>query len=101
MERELSPMEKEVREHLVNILKDSLEDSKKVVKRLQATIVLLIVLLVGSFVFFTWNFISFVSGYDIESTITTTTNNSNKTFDKNSSINAHINDIKVNANKLK
>ena len=99
--RELTDFEKNVQSHITEILKDNLDDYKKIVKRLQATIALLIVLLVGSFVFYTWNFIGFVAQYDIESTITTTTNNSNKTFDKNSSINAHINDIKVNANKIK
>ena len=91
----------DTQEVIINILKDSISDSKHIIKRLQATIVLLVCLLVGTFVYYEWSFKAFMSQYDYSNEIITTTNNDNKTFDKNSSINAHINDIKVNANKLK
>lgn len=102
--RELTDFEKNVQSHITEILKDNLDDYKKVVKRLQTTIVLLIVLLVGSFIFYIYNFLSFIGQYDVESTVTTTTttstnaNNDNKVYDKNSSIKADISDIKVNTN---
>ena len=97
--KELSPLEKQAKEAMIDILQDVVQDYKKNVKRLQAIIVLLIVLLVGTFVYYEWSFKSFLSQYDVESTVTTTATNDNKVFDENSEINANISDIYVNANK--
>ena len=85
-------------EVIIDILKDSVGDSRIIIKRLQATVVLLICLLVGTFIYYEWSFKTFMSQYDYSNEIitTTTTQNDNKVYDKNSSINAHINGIKVN-----
>ena len=82
MTRELSPMEKEVQDHITDILRDIIEDNKRIIKRMQATIILLILLLAATFVYYEWNFKAFMSQYDYESTITTKT-----TTDNNSKIN--------------
>lgn len=99
--KELSPLEKQAREAMIEILQDVVHDYKRNLKRLQAIIVLMTILLVGTFVYYEWNFKNFMSQYDYENSVTTTTNvdtkNDNKIYDKNSSITAHINDIKVNA----
>lgn len=99
MKRELSPMEKEVQDHITDILRDIIEDNKRIIKRMQATIILLVLLLAATFVYYEWNFKNFISQYDIENTITTTTNADNKVYDKNNSIHTNISDIKVNSNK--
>lgn len=70
MTRDLTELEKEVQQHIVEILKDTVNDGKRIIKRLQATIVLLVILLAGTFVYYEWNFKNFVSQYDIESTVT-------------------------------
>lgn len=99
MTRELSPMEKEVQDHILDIMRDTIEDGKRIIKRLQATVVLLVILLVGTFIYSEYSFRSFLNQYDIENTVTTTTNADNKVYDKNNSIHTNISDIAVNANK--
>ena len=79
-----------------SVLKFMLQESKKQKKALIATIWLLVISLVGVIIYFNWNFTSFLSQYDYENTITTTTND-NKTYDANSPINASIKDIKINS----
>lgn len=104
MTRELSPMEKEVQDHILDIMRDTIDDGKRIIKRLQATVVLLVILLVGTFIYYEWNFKNFLQQYDYENTVTTTTtttteaNNDNKIYDKNSNIKADISDIKINNN---
>lgn len=79
-----------------SVLKFMLQESKKQKKALIATIWLLVISLVGVIIYFNWNFTSFLSQYDYENTITTTTND-NKIYDANSPINASIKDIKINS----
>lgn len=86
----------------IELLKDMLDDVRKDRKRKHTLIVLLVILLFSAFVYYEWSFKAFMSQYDYSNTITTTTEtnttNDNKVYDKNSNINASINDIKVNAN---
>lgn len=89
----------DTQEVIIDILKDSIEDNKHIIKRLQGTIVLLVCLLVATFVYYEWSFKAFMSQYDYENTITTTTNADSKAYDKNNSIHTNISDIKINANK--
>lgn len=67
--KELSPLEKQAKEAIIDILQDVVQDYKKNIKRLQAIIVLLIVLLVGTFVYYEWSFKAFLSQYDYENTV--------------------------------
>lgn len=67
--KELSPLEKQAKEAMIDILQDVVLDYKKNVKRLQAIIVLLVVLLVGTFVYYEWSFKSFLSQYDYSNEI--------------------------------
>lgn len=85
--KKLSPLEEQVQEQLVNILKDTLEDSKRIIKRLQLTLVFVVALLVFVCLYYEQEFKSFLSQYDyqndiIEQTIDTEGNgniaNSNK-----------------------
>ena len=101
MKESIEKLKIDTQEVIIDILKDSIDDNKHIIRRLQATIVLLVCLLVGTFIYYEWSFKAFMSQYDYTNEIVTTTNNDNKIFDKNNSINASINDIKVNANKLK
>lgn len=86
--------EKKVQAIVIELLQDYVEENKKIIKRLQAIIVLLILLLFGSFVYYVYTF----NQYDFEDVITTTKND-NITFDKNSPINATIQDIKIDSKK--
>ena len=99
MARELTEFEKEVQGHITEILREVIDDNKRIIKRLQATIVLLAILLVGTFIYSEYSFRSFLNQYDIENTVTTTTNADNKVYDKNNSTHTNISDIEVNANK--
>ena len=98
--RELTNFEKTVQSHITELLKDNLDDYKKVVKRLQATIALLIVLLFIGFIFYIWSFFSFVAQYDIESTITTTTSTDNNSKINNSQNANAQNNIKIDFPKV-
>ena len=62
---------KEAREVLVDILQDCLDENKKVIKRMQMTIVLLVILLVGSFAYYLYSFYAFLEQYDYENTVIT------------------------------
>lgn len=87
----------------IELLKDMLDDVKKDRKRKHTLIVLLVVLLFSAFVYYEWSFKAFMSQYDYQNVIETTTENNNeaKSFDKNNTINANISDIKVNTNSKK
>ena len=89
--------EKKVQNAIIEILQDCIADNKQVIKRLQAIIVLLIVLMFGSFIYYTYT----INQYDFEDTDTTTTttssNNNVKNYDKNNTVNANIKDINVNS----
>lgn len=87
----------------LELLKDTLDDIKKDRKRKHFLIVLLVILLFLAFVYYEWSFKAFLSQYDYENTITTTTENNNeaKSFDKNNTINANISDIKINTDAKK
>lgn len=103
MTTEKSELTKQVENEVTEILRDLLDDNKRIIKRLQATIVLLVILLVGSFCYYQYNLRGFMDNFDYEDTITTTTSttNDNKTYAGNSSINASIDNIKVNTNTNK
>lgn len=60
----------DTQEVIIDILKDSVSDSKAIIKRLQATVILLVCLLVGTFVYYEWSFKAFMSQYDYENTVT-------------------------------
>ena len=93
----MSDNEKQVQAVVIELLQDNLADTKKVIRRMQATIILLIILLVGTFIYYEWSFKAFMSQYDYENVITTTNaNNDNVTYKENSPINATIQNIKVN-----
>lgn len=99
MENSLDKLQLESQDVIIEILKDSIDDNKHIIRRLQATIVLLVCLLVGTFIYYEWSFKAFMSQYDYENTITTTTNADSKAYDKNNTINTNISDIKVNGIK--
>lgn len=67
--KKLSPLEEQVQEQLVNILKDTLEDSKRIVKRLQLTLVFVVALLVFVCLYYEHEFKSFLSKYDYQNDI--------------------------------
>lgn len=89
--------EKQIQSIVIEILQDCVAEDKKIIKRLQLMIVLLIMLLFGSFVYYTYE----LTQFDFEDTVTTTTetnsNNNVQNYDKNNVVNADIKDIKVNA----
>ena len=62
--KQLSPLEKQAKEAILEILQDVVLDYKRNNKRLQAIIILLVILLVGTFVYYEWSFKSFLSQYD-------------------------------------
>lgn len=82
----------------IELLKDMLDDIRKDRKRKHTLIVLLVVLLFSAFIYYEWSFKAFMSQYDYENVITTTTNE-NKDYEANSPINATIKDINVNSKK--
>ena len=82
--------EKQIQSAMIEVLQDCVKENNKTIKRLQLIIVLLIILLFGSFVYYVYSF----NLYDFEG-ITTSAINDNETFEKNSPINATIQDIKV------
>jgi len=61
--------EKQIQSAMIEILQDCVNEDKKLIKRLQAIIVLLIILLFGSFVYYVYSF----NLYDFEDVLTTTT----------------------------
>lgn len=99
MKNNVEKLKIDTQEVIIEILKDGIEDNKHIIKRLQGTIVLLVCLLVGTFIYYEWSFKAFMSQYDYENTITTTTNADNKVYNKNNSIHTNISDIKVNTSK--
>lgn len=84
MTRDLTEFEKEVQNHITDILRDIIEDNKKIIKRMQATIILLVILLAGVFVYSEYSFRKFLAQYDFSSTSTsvieTEANDSNHTI---------------------
>ena len=92
----------ESKDILISVLKDTIEDKNKVVKRLQILLftvtVLSLCLLSLQHFYNDWSFKSFLSQYDIENSVKAEfkVNNDNKTFDKGGSIHATISDIKNN-----
>lgn len=88
--------EKQIQSAMIEVLQDCVKENNKTIRRLQFIIVLLIILLFGSFIYYVYSF----NQYDFEDVITTTTStnkNDNITFDKDSPITATIQDIKVNS----
>ena len=84
--------EKQIQNVVIEILQDCIEEDKKIIKRLQGIIVLLILLLFGSFVFYVW----YLNQYDFEDVVTTTTeaitdNNSNINNSDNANAQNNIN----------
>lgn len=93
MAKELSELEKYAKEAMIDILQDVVQDYKKNVKRLQAIIVLLVVLLVGTFIYYEWSFKSFLSQYDVESTVT-------QEFQANGETDGSVNITDINKNSV-
>lgn len=91
--KELSPLEKQAKEAMIEILQDVVQDYKRNAKRLQAIIILLIVLLAGTFVYYEWSFKSFLSQYDIENTVT-------QEFQANGETDGNVNISDINKNSV-
>ena len=89
--KKLSPLEEQVQEQLVNILKDTLEDSKRIIKRLQLTLVFVVALLVFVCLYYEHEFKSFLSQYDLENTVT-------QEFETNGSTKGNVNIYDINKN---
>lgn len=84
--------EKQIQSIVIEILQDCVNEDKKIIKRLQGIIVLLILLLFGSFIYYTYE----LTQFDFEDTITTTTealtdNNSNIYHSDNANAQNNIN----------
>lgn len=94
-------LKKDIENEIVNILKDCLDDKKTVIKRLQATIILLILLLAGTFCYYEWSFKAFMSQYDYENVITTELSTDNNSKITNSQSTNAQNNINLNIPKLK
>ena len=84
--------EKQIQSAMIEVLQDCVKENNKTIKRLQFIIVLLIILLFGSFMYYTYE----LTQFDFEG-ITTSAINENETFSENSPINADIHDINVNS----
>lgn len=91
----------ESKDILISVLKDTIEDKNKVVKRLQILLftvtVLSLCLLSLQHFYNDWSFKSFLSQYDIENSVNETIdlkNDVNADNAKNHNINATIEDIK-------
>lgn len=84
MTKDLTEFEKEVQNHITDILRDIIEDNKKIIKRMQITIILLVLLLASTFVYSEFSFRKFLSQYDFDTTSTsvieTEANSSNHTI---------------------
>lgn len=76
---------------IINILKDSIEDNKHIIKRLQITVVLLACLLVGTFIYYEWSFKAFMSQYDYTNEVT-------QEFQTNGETNGSVNISDINKN---
>lgn len=99
MTTEKSELTKQVENEVTEILRDLLDDNKRIIKRLQTTIVLLVILLVGSFCYYEYNLRTFMDGFDYQDVITTTTKANNNTYNPNNQIHSNISGINVNSNK--
>lgn len=88
-------LQKDIHQEIVEILKDCLDDKKNVIRRLQATITLLVCLLFATFC----GILYFFNEYDYENTVTSTATNTNdvKNYDKNNTLNTNISNIKINS----
>ena len=84
--------EKQVQNAIIEILQDCVTEDKKIIKRLQAIIVLLVLLLFGSFIYYTFE----LTQFDFEDVVTTTTeaktdNNSNINNSNNANAQNNVN----------
>lgn len=70
MEEQLQNIQLESKNILIDVLKDTIDDKNKVVKRLQTLLsvisVLSLVLIVGMHIYNDWSFKAFMSQYDYE-----------------------------------
>jgi hypothetical protein len=82
--------EKQIQSVVIEILQDCVSEDKKIIKRLQAIIILLIVLLFGSFVYYTYELTQF-DFEDVVTTATSTDNNSNINNSDNANAQNNIN----------
>lgn len=89
--------EKQIQSAMIEVLQDCVKENNKTIRRLQFIIVLLIILLFGSFIYYVYSF----NQYDFEDVVTTTTetNANNNVYDNNSQIHSNISDIKINGAK--
>ena len=83
----------QIQNAMIEVLTDTIDEQKRIQKRQSGIIVLLICLLFASFC----SFLIYLNQFDYEDTQTITTTNNAKAYDENNSINAHINDIKINS----
>lgn len=89
--------EKQIQSAMIEVLQDCVKENNKTIKRLQFIIVLLIILLFGSFMYYTYELTQFNFEDVVTTTTSTSSNNSVQNYDKNNVVNADIKDIKVNA----
>lgn len=66
--------EKQIQSVVIELLQDNLIDTKKIIKRMQITIILLIILLVGIACYYEWSFKKFLSQYDFQTETAIDTN---------------------------
>lgn len=90
-ENKIKQLKLDTQDVMIEILKDSIEDSKYIIKRLQTTIVLLVCLLVGTFVYYEWSFKAFMSQYDYTNEVT-------QEFQTNGETNGSVNISDINKN---
>ena len=84
--------EQQIQSAMIEILQDCVNEDKKIIKRLQFIVILLILLLFGSFVYYTYE----LTQFDFEDVVTTTTeaitdNNSNIYHSDNANAQNNIN----------
>ena len=96
-EKNTKPQETQVLNAMIEVLIDSNNEHKKIQKRQTGIIVLLIILMFASFVYF----IQILNSFDIESSIITTTSTDNNAKINNSEYTNAQNNINLNLSKLK
>lgn len=95
--KNIKPQETQVLNAMIEVLIDSNNEHKKIQKRQTGVIVLLIILMFASFVYF----IQILNSFDIESSIITTTSTDNNAKINNSEHTNAQNNINLNLSKPK
>lgn len=104
MKEQLQDIQLESKDILIDVLKDTIDDKNKVVRRLQILLsvisVLSLLLLFGLHLYNDWSFKEFISQYDIENTATITTTTDNNSKISNSGNTNAQNNININMPKV-